>query len=220
MDIQKSIKTHTNHYPRLGSLVWISSIQYFIVQIVVAMGWANSYSLAHNTISDLGNTACGVYGQMFVCSPQHGLMNASFIWLGIAQASGAVLFYLKSKKSSGLLIGFSCVAAAGIGTLFVGLFPENTIATLHVIGAGLPFFIGNVGLIVLSIALTISRGMRIYTFVSGAVALLALVLFLTHHYLGIGNGGMERITAYPQTVWLIVYGTFHLWQQYKSQKIN
>jgi hypothetical membrane protein len=136
-------------------------------------------------------------------------MNASFILLGITMASGALLIYQEfRKRDSVTLVGFSFMALAGFGTVVVGLFPENTISLLHTSGASLPFVLGNLGLILLSISLTIPRLLRYYTFLSGALALIALVFFYTQHYLGLGIGGMERLVAYPQTVWLIVFGIY------------
>ena len=41
-----------------------------------------------------------------------------------------------------------------------------------------------------------------------ALALLALILFATHTYLGLGAGTMERIAAYPETLWLIIFGAY------------
>ncbi len=61
------IKTFTDRYPFVGPLIWMLSIQYYIIQVVVAMAWTSPYSLLRNTISDLGNTACGSYGGRFVC---------------------------------------------------------------------------------------------------------------------------------------------------------
>jgi hypothetical protein len=46
---------------RLGAIVWMLAIQFFIVQIIVQSAWATPFSLTTNYISDLGNTACGPY---------------------------------------------------------------------------------------------------------------------------------------------------------------
>ncbi len=136
----RMIQTFNDRYPLVGPAFWISSVQYFITQIVVAHAWTNHYSLSRNTISDLGNTVCGVYSGRFVCSPLHSWMNASFVVLGLA--------------------------------------------------------------------LDIPRAFRYYTILSGLIALIALLLFYTHTYLGLGQGGMERLTAHPQTIWLIVFGIY------------
>jgi hypothetical membrane protein len=40
----------------------------------------------------------------------------------------------------------------------------------------------------------------------GIIALVALVLMFTLHDLGIGLGGMERMTAYPILLWALGFG--------------
>ncbi|MEJ0073408.1 MAG: DUF998 domain-containing protein [Candidatus Saccharibacteria bacterium] len=208
MTAQRS--TFSGHHPLAGPLLWILSAQYFIVQFVAARVSTAAYSLTRNTISDLGNTVCGQYGGRFVCSPAHGWMNASFMLLGVSMAAGSVLMYQALRKNAGSAIGFGCLFLSGSGALLIGLFPENTVAGLHVTGATLSFLIGNIGLVALGCALSLSRALRYYTIVSGIFALAALALFMTGHYLGIGIGGMERLVAYPQTVWLIVFGIYRL----------
>ncbi len=208
MQPSKAIKTFTERYPFVGPIFWITSIQYYIIQIVVARAWNPAYSWSINTISDLGNTACGLYSERYVCSPLHNLMNASFIILGLTMIVGAILVYREFKESIPSAVGFSFMAVAGIGTLLVGLFPENTNTTLHVIGATLPFLIGNLGLIVLGTVLDIPKSLRYYTLLSGYISLVAFLLFISHTYLGLGIGGMERLVAYPQTMWLIVFGVY------------
>ena len=56
----RRIAVFTDKYPLLGPLVWVLSVQYFLVQLIVAAAWHPPYSWAHNLISDLGNTACGM----------------------------------------------------------------------------------------------------------------------------------------------------------------
>ncbi len=204
----KLIRTFNDRYPLIGPIFWLLSVQYFITQLVVAKHWIIPYSLSQNTISDLGNTACGPYGGRLVCSPLHNWMNASFILLGLFMIAGSGLIYNEFKRSRVSRLGFNFMALAGLGTLLVGLFPENTIGALHTFGAALPFFIGNVGMVILGLALETPTPFRFYTVISGVISLMALVLLLTNAYLGLGIGGMERITAYPQTIWLIVFGIY------------
>jgi hypothetical membrane protein len=202
------IRTFHNRYPYVGPVFWMLSVQYYVVQVVVASAWQVPFSLRFNTISDLGNTACGQYGQRIVCSPLHADMNGSFIALGVSMMIGSLLIYNEFKESRATAFGFGAMAAAGFGTLLVGLFPENTVSALHILGAGLPFFVGNVGLVVLGLKLPVPKPLRLYTLVSGAVMLIALALFVAGVYLGLGIGGMERVVAYPQTIWLIVFGMY------------
>lgn len=204
----RTVKIFSDRYPFIGPTMWMLSVQYFIIQVIVADAWKYPFSLRNNTISDLGNNACGIYGGRIVCSPLHGLMNASFITLGLFMALGALLIYQEFRESRISLIGFSYLAMAGVGTLLVGLFPENTITELHLLGAGLAFLIGNVGLVILGLVLKVPRSLRIYTFISGLVSLIGLAFFASGYYLGLGPGLIERITAYPQTIWLIIFGLY------------
>ncbi len=208
MKPQEMIKTFSERYPFVGPSFWMVSVQYYIIQLVVAMAWTIGYSLQHNTISDLGNTACGNYGDRWVCSPLHGLMNGSFIVLGLTMVLGALLIYQEFRRTDLSAIGFGAMAAAGTGTLVVGFFPENTVNNLHILGAALPFLVGNAGMVLLGSVLDVPKALRLYTVISGVVSLLALGLFVMHTYLGLGIGGMERIVAYPQTIWLIVFGIY------------
>ncbi len=205
---RRLIKTFNDKYPFLGPLIWMLSVQYFIIQVIVAQAWKTTYSLSLNTISDLGNTACGAASSRAVCSPLHALMNASFITLGITMALGAGLIYQEFRENNGSFTGFGFMGLAGLGTLMVGLFPENTISILHSVGAALPFLIGNVGLVILSLALDVPKPLKAYTFLSGVASLIALAFFYSHSYLGLGIGGLERVVAYPQTVWLIIFGMY------------
>lgn len=206
--LSKRIATFRDRYPLVGPAFWIASIQFFITMLLVALAWPTHYSFLNNTISDLGNTACGVYSGRYVCSPQHAWMNASFIVLGTTMVAGSTLIYQEFRKSLGSAAGFTFMALGGIGTIIVGIFAENTISSLHVFGATLPFVIGNMALLVLGFSLEMPRVLRIYTIASGFASLTASLLFITHHYLGLGIGGMERLAANLQTVWLIVFGLY------------
>lgn len=198
---------------RWGAILWASSIQFFIAQVIVALGWTTAYSLATRYISDLGNTACAPYpagSSTYVCSPWHLGMNASFVLLGVTMVAGAVL--IAGAFRAGWLrgSGLGLIAAAGIGVFLVGLFPENENIAAHTLGAGLNFICGNLGMVVLGMAgveRRVSRGFDLLTASLGVLGLLGTSLFVSGHYLGIGQGGMERVAAYPLTVWLILAGS-------------
>jgi hypothetical membrane protein len=198
---------------QMGAILWILSVQYYAVQLLAAAFWSRfgGYSWSHNTISDLANTHCGVYGNRLVCSPLHIVMNVSFIILGLTIIGGAVLLRKQLADNFVTRLGFSCVALSGVGSILVGLFPENTVSSLHIAGAALPFLLGNAGMVILGFALTrLPPLLRIYTVLSGAVGLAALALFMTQTYEGIGIGGMERAASYPLTIWMMVFGSYLL----------
>jgi hypothetical membrane protein len=208
MRIQGKIQTFRNRYPWVGPALWQLSVQYFVVQAIAAAAWSQRFSLLQNTISDLGNTVCGPYGGHYVCSPLHDIMNLSFITLGLTMLLGSTLLYHEFKKSRLSALGFAGMWLAGFGTILVGIFPENTALGLHFFGAMLPFFVGNLSIGLLGLALDVPRPLKPYSLLTSAVTVTALALFISHIYLGLDKGGMERLVSYPQTLWLITFGIY------------
>ena len=197
-------------YPKLGLILYISSIQYFLVQLLVGYRFSPFYSLSNNTISDLGNTRCGIYNNKIVCSPLHSYMNISFIFLGITMIMGSILIYNQYSKSRIAFLGYSLFALGGLGVILVGLFPENSIPAIHSISAALPFLIGNLGIILIGLTNKSSKMISFYSIITGVIALLALIVYVSGHYLGLGQGGLERLVSYPQTIWMIFIGIYYL----------
>ena len=137
-------------------------------------------------------------------------MNFSFVLLGLGTSFGALVMYQRWPKNQATPIGFWLLALSGIGVMLAGIWPENTNGFIHIFGAGLAFILGNLSLVFLSQATVLSKTWRIYTLFSGLVGLLALVLLVTQHYLGLGAGALERIVDYPRVIWLIVTGFYTL----------
>ncbi len=199
---------HSEHYPKLGPILYVTSIQYFAVQLFAALQWRPPYSLSRDTISDLGNTACGTWNARYVCSPSHNVMNASFVVLGITMTLGSVLVSRYFANGRASKVGFAAMTISGLGVIMVGFFPENSVSALHGLGAAIPFVLGNASLIILALSLKMPALLRLYFFLSGVIALLGLVAYASSHDLGLGEGGIERVVAYPQTVCLIVIGFY------------
>src|SRR5258707_608952 len=131
---------------RRGAVVWMLAIQFFIAQLIVQSAWTTPFSLTTNYISDLGNTTCGPYpvdSSMYVCSPWHAWMNASFILLGVIILVGAALIQRAFPSGRTRTAGLVLLALAGPGEILVGLFPENVNITPHTIGAAAHFVSGN-----------------------------------------------------------------------------
>jgi hypothetical membrane protein len=137
-------------------------------------------------------------------------MNASFIVLGAAMTAGSILISRRFAQSRAATMGFAAMAVSGIGVIIVGIFPENSIPAFHGLGSAIPFTLGNAALLIMAAAPMMPVALRLYSFLSGTLAVIALVSYSSRHYLGLGEGGIERIVAYPQTVWLIVIGIFLL----------
>jgi hypothetical membrane protein len=126
----------------LGGAAWIvATLQYAIVQVVVAAAWHHPpYSWLGNYISDLGNTVCGRFTvphgtPAYVCSPMHSAMNASFIITGILTIAGALLLRSSWPRSRATTVALVLWVITGLGKIVVGLVPENTNISLHLLAA-------------------------------------------------------------------------------------
>ena len=197
-----------------GPALFTAAALYFLIQIIVAWVFIPSYSLVSNTISDLGETSCGGYGSLTMCSPRWWLMDyGGFVLLGLIMVVGSALLYHEftdrvPRERRAAMLGFGLMALAGLGTILVGFFPENQNRTMHIIGAFLGIAIGNVAILVLGAALILPESMRRSMLMFSTLALAALVCFASHRSFGIGRGTMERLAAYPVTIWLIAFGLY------------
>lgn len=198
---------------RAGAIAWVIAAQFFITQVVVATAWTRVFSLRFDYISDLGNTVCGAYpagGDRVVCSPWHLAMNTSFMVLGVTMILGALLTRDAFPPGWVRALASLLFSLAGIGVFVVGIYPENTDNARHVLGAGLNFTAGNIAMVVYGLALAHRPGLhpalQRFSLFMGALGFVGTLLFVSGHYLGIGLGGMERVAAYPMTVWQIVAG--------------
>lgn len=201
-----------------GGLAWVlATAQYAVAQLVAASAWNPPYSWFNNYISDLGNTACGMFAvphgaAAYVCSPLHAVMNASFIAAGILTIAGAVL--LNGLWPAQRLTTFALVLwiLAGLGKVIVGAVPENANSGLHLLGAlNLP--LSSIAILLLSLTVRATRPALSLTGVVVAVAGLAGSILSTAGqyagsslYLGLGVGGMERVAGYPSNLWLLLLG--------------
>jgi hypothetical membrane protein len=200
-------------FVRAGAVAWMVAVQFFITQVVVASAWSRPFSLANDYISDLGNTACGAYPvgvDHLVCSPWHLAMNLSFMTLGVTMIIGAWLTRDAFPAGWVRALAITLFSLAGIGVIVVGIYPENTNNARHVFGAALNFVAGNVAMVVFGLALaqrsSTQRWLIPVSIGAGVLGFTATLLLVSAHYLGLGVGGMERLAAYPMTVWQMIIG--------------
>jgi hypothetical membrane protein len=197
---------------RAGAIMWIAGpVQYLVAQLVVQSAWRTPYSWRTNPLSDLGAVRCQHSSTplpRYVCSPLHGILDASMITLGLLLAGGVLLTAccwghgLASRGARSLLI----VAAAGI--CLVGLVPEDANLTVHVLGAILGIGVGNAGFILAGLVTRTSPVGRLWPVALplGLVAMAATVLMFGGYTSVTGFGGMERLAVYPLRGWLIIAG--------------
>ncbi|MGO9343241.1 MAG: DUF998 domain-containing protein [Acidimicrobiales bacterium] len=225
VSVRARVKSFADRHRWLGPAIWMASVLYFIDQIFVGWVWHPPYSLVSNTISDLGNTACGRYGDSYVCSPRNLWMNAGFVGLGLVMLTGALLLHQEfaerdKRERLSSSIGFSCLGLGGLGVILVGARPENTVRILHMTGAGFAIGVGNVGILLVGLGVRLPARLRGYSIFFSSFSLLALLLFASHRYFGLGAGGMERLAAYPETIWMISFGIYISRDNYLKRSVS
>lgn len=171
-----------------GTLVLAGAIQ-FIFGMVVTEALYRYYSVADNYISDLGvgpsafifNSSVFVFGLL-------GAVAAYFVWRGIGEKIFVLLLFI-----------------AGIGVMGVGVFTENA-GTIHSAVSMIAFLFG--GLSAIGSCKLEESPLNYISVILGLIAFVAMVLFITQNYLGLGVGGMERMIAYPEVLWAVAFGGY------------
>jgi hypothetical membrane protein len=169
----------------LGILLFVGAAQYILLTNI-AEALYPGYSVATNAMSDLG------VGQTAVLFNSSTVVFGAFILIGLLLGRRAI--------GTGLTITLAVYGACFVG---LGVFPPTT-GALHV-GIALGMFV--FGAVSAIISYRVLRPPLSYASVGlGIIALVALVLVLTHNYLGIGFGGMERMIDYPLFLWVLGFG--------------
>ncbi|KPI20612.1 protein of unknown function DUF998 [Actinobacteria bacterium OV450] len=202
---------------RIGYVAWIVGVvQFFAVHGIAESAWVRPYSWARNNISDLGNAHCALQPEpepRYICSPEHGLMNTSFIILGILLALGvAMTGGVMWRKNRAAAVARLLLAGSGVGFVLAGLAPADVNENQHALGALLIMATGNIGLVLAGMGMTepVRASLRWGTSLLGVTAITAFGLFLSRHYLGLGMGGMERVAAFPLLLWALAVGAHGL----------
>jgi hypothetical membrane protein len=180
-----------------GTFAFIAGVQ-CMVGISVAEELYPGYSVSANYISDLGAT-CRV--TCIIQEPASLVFNSTVIVLGALGITASYFLYRATRRK--LLT--SLLILSGIGAVGVGVFPETT-GIVHVIVSLIVFLFG--GLSAVASYRIQEAPFNYLSILLGILALAALVLFSSGYYLAIGQGGMERMIAYPALLWLVGFGAY------------
>jgi hypothetical membrane protein len=184
-----------------GVLFALAAAQFVVVMAVVQQHYAG-YSLSQNYISDLGGAH----------SPWALLFDGSVILLGLLTILASLLAWNAFDERPSRGIGLFFLMVAGVGAIGVGAFPETTPVLsggAHVIASDVAFLGAGLAFLVLSFAMRAPPHWRYsstYTLFSGLLVLVAIGLFVSGHYVGLGPGGMERLIVAPVLLWGLVEG--------------
>ncbi|MFC4376316.1 DUF998 domain-containing protein [Nocardia halotolerans] len=190
------------------AVLWlVSTVQFFVAQLVVGAAWDTRYSWADNNISDLAETTCrhAPEGGRWICSPLHPIMNASFVLTCVLLALGAVLFMKVLNGNLMSRVALSALIVTGAAWVMVGVYPADVDENMHVLGAIIIFVVGNIALVLYGWgAHPMPRMVRVVSIALGCSGFAAAFLHLGGICLGLGRGGMERVTALTVPIWMLI----------------
>jgi hypothetical membrane protein len=170
-----------------GLLLFAGSVQ-CILGLVISEALYPGYSVSEDYISDLGVGSTAL------------IFNSSVFLLGVTIVAGAYFI----QRAFGFRLLFVLLILSGFGAMGVGLFPE-TFGVIHGIASLIIFLFGGLSAIM---SYKVQKPPLSYTSVLlGALTLVALVLFGSNTYLGLGRGGMERMIAYPTLLWAVGFSS-------------
>jgi hypothetical membrane protein len=217
-----------------GGATWVLAVlQYVAATLVAASAWTSAhYSWLNNSISDLANTACGMFAVPngtpgYVCSPLQAVMNGAFVLTGVLVSVGALLLWRTWPSSWLNDTALVLLVIMGLGKILVGFAPENTDIGLHLMGS-LNVPLGSIAVLLLSLVMRrTDPGLSAIGMVLAVVGLVGMVLSTVGQYagpalyLGLGVGGMERVATYPAPLWLLLAGVITIRRATRSiQAIN
>ena len=185
---------------RLGAWLWIATLQLFVAELITALAWPNPYSITDYTISDLGRLACD---DAALCSPLHTVFNVSIVVGGVLTAVGGIL--LRSHWARPRL-GVAAAVALGLGGVcvaLVGFFPVDAAPGPHSVVAFLQWMFQIAGMVLIALAASRDRAIRVVALVAIAVSALGFAAFLSD---ASPHGILERFAFDTLTWWQCITG--------------
>lgn len=193
-----------------------------LVEIPAALASEGAYSFARQSISHLGMTGCGDWGDaespIEVCSPAHPLVNGVSIIAGAILAIIAFVWHDWIAPTAWGRCGSFLLAGGGILLAGTGIVPADIDPTTHaVLGFG-GAAVQNLGLLAAGIALILWPEKRRIGRVEfgglttglAAVGLAGTVLLALPEDWGLPIGIIERCAAYPFLAWFVLAGWMQL----------
>ena len=173
-----------------GTLLLFGSVQFFLL-LVIAEALYPGYSVSENYISNLG------------VGPTSLIFNSSVFLLGVVAVISA---YFVHRAFRFTLFSVFLILI-GAGAMGVGLFTENS-GDIHFAASLITYIFGELAAVA-SYKLQ-PPPLSYFSVFLGVMSFVALVLFTSGTYLGLGVGGMQRLVAYPVLLWAVTFGSFLL----------
>ncbi len=179
-----------------GAALFVGVVQFALAMLLAEFLYPG-YSVSGNAISDLGATCSN--GACQILQPASTIFNLSIIIAGVlVLVSG---FYLRRAVRAKIFV--ACVLIGGAAMIGVGVFPE-TFGVVHGIVSLITFLFISFAAIT---AYKIERApLSYFSVLLGVISLVATGLYTGGIYLGLGQGGMERMIVYPVLLWSVAFG--------------
>ncbi|MFQ5919854.1 MAG: DUF998 domain-containing protein [Thermoplasmata archaeon] len=166
-----------------GLLLFLGTTQ-FTIGLMIAAVLTPGYDIANETISALGVQEAALW------------FNGSVILLGVFVIAAA--YYIRTVFGS--LVVMILLALTGVGAIGLGVFPAaDVFVGIHGVFSLIAFLFANVTAIY--VARYLKAPLLHLSIILGVVGLVALGLFVSDTYLGLGIGGMERMIVLPVLAW-------------------
>lgn len=184
-----------------AGLIILGVVQFVLAMIVVQWRYAG-YSDLGNYVSDLGGPH----------SPWAAVFNDSIRLLAVLAFVGVLLIRSAFAPRTSSRVGLGLLGLALIGAFLVGQFPEGSPqfgGNIHDYVSDLTFIASALALLILPFGMfrdTRWDGFRFYTFLSGLITAIAIVLYDQGLDGPLGVGGMERLIIAPVLLWGFVIG--------------
>jgi hypothetical membrane protein len=213
---------------RVGAVMWIAGpVQYLIALLVAQAAWRTRYSWMVNPLSDLGAVHCQRTGSgyplpRYVCSPLHGVVNASVIVLGVLLVGGVLLTASCWVGGTASRAARILLLASAASSVMIGLVPEDVNLSLHLLGAFVGIVVGNCALVLAGLIRRSSPlgRLRPVTLPLSILALAAAVLLFTGGVPASGFGGVQRLAVFPLRCWMVIAGIFLLREAARSDGVG
>ena len=180
-----------------GTLLFVGSAQ-FIIALIVAEAFYPGYSVAQNFISDLGATCRAT---CLVVQPTSIIFNSSVTLLGLL---AIVASYFIKREFRWRTLTF-LVIMSGVGITGVGVFPETAGVVHHIVSLIAFLFAGLSAIASYKLQKAPSS---YFSVLLGVMTIVALTLCVSNIFLGLGQGGMERMIVYPALIWTVGFGAY------------
>ncbi|MEV0464795.1 DUF998 domain-containing protein [Nocardia tengchongensis] len=183
----------------VAAIAWTLTFAYLVAEFATSVAWRSGYSFRHDTISDLGVTAC----TPSMCSPLHLLMNATFVALGLLTIIGAVGFrdYIPHGRRQWSIVALAVVI--GLSTAATGVFPSNDGIVVHGLAVMPALVSRHIVLTLLAIWLWKQRRLAaVWSAACASAGVTGMILLM----IGLQVGITERLVFYPLPAWMAVTG--------------